>query len=462
MTERSHELERWFALAAIVLLAVSVVATGWAGAADTRESGDGLAYEPPVPEDFEFTVPETDGVATVDGREYDSVQRAVEAADAGDTVRVRGQFREHVVIETPNLTLRGAGPARTVIDGNGTGDVLTINATGVTVEDLWVRNGGYDTSDNDAGIWIDGADATVRNTRVTEMTFGIWVDGVTDVRLVNNTIVGRERIEQLTNRGNGIQLWKTENVVVAGNRITDVRDGIYYSWASHVDAHHNTMWDLRYGVHYMYSDDCRLANNTSFNNDAGYALMVSKRLTIVDNVAVNNTGRSGHGLLVKAIDDSEIRGNHLVANDQGIYLYNSVGNTIEGNLVLGNEVGVYAAAGSVEERVSNNSFIRNDRTVHALLGEQVHWNTTRGNYWSAATPSDLDDDGIGETRYRPAGMIQQLTAKTPAARVFTTSPAFDAVRVAESTVPLIESPGIVDARPLTESPHNWSHYYERD
>jgi len=118
-----------------------------------------------------------------------------------------------------------------------------------------------------------------------------------------------------------------------------VRDGIYYSWASNVEATGNTMWDLRYGVHYMYSDDNRLADNVAFENDVGYALMVSESIELVNNTAVANRGESGHGILLKEIDRSVVRDNTLVANDNGVFLYNAQDNEVRGNLLYANGVG---------------------------------------------------------------------------------------------------------------------------
>ncbi|WP_336338866.1 nitrous oxide reductase family maturation protein NosD [Haloarcula brevis] len=460
MSPLSHDFERAFAVGTAALLVLSVVAVGVASADSTR---DDLAFDPDVPDTGSFSAPTADGTATVDGETYDSAQAAVDAADPGDTVRLDGRFDETVAVDTANLTLAGSGPGTALLHGDGEGDVLTVDAPGVTVAGLWVRNSGYSTAENDAAVYVNASRVTVRDSRVTDMTFGVWLNGVNDAHIVNNTVVGRADIARLTDRGNGIQIWKTEDSVVRNNDITAVRDGIYYNWAKDVVTSGNAMWDLRYGVHYMYSDDCALRNNTAFDNDAGYALMVSKHLVVADNVAVNNTGQSGHGILVKSIDDTDIRGNHLVGNGNGLFVYNSVSNRIVGNLVAGNDVGVHISAGSTEETVYNNSFVRNDRPVLAVMNDQVHWNESVGNYWSRANPTDVDDDGVGDTRYKPAGTVQQLTAEQPAARVFASSPAFDAVRLAESSVPVVRSPGVVDARPLTEPPHeDWRNYYERD
>ncbi|MFB6099312.1 MAG: NosD domain-containing protein, partial [Salinibacter sp.] len=220
----------------------------------------------------------------------------------------------------------------------------------------------------------------------------------------------------------------------------------------------NTMWDLRYGVHYMYSDDCTLRGNLSFNNDSGYALMVSQRLQIVNNTAVNNTGASGHGILLKSIDRTEIRNNTVVRNETGLYVYNSLDNVITGNLVLENKIGIHLTAGSVREEVHGNSFIANGEAVRAVIGEQVVWNR---NYWSEASTADVDEDGISDIRYRPAGLVERLIAQKPMTRLFADSPAFATIRLAESSIPVIESPGVIDKHPLVNPPHDgWKKYYE--
>ncbi|WP_458207832.1 nitrous oxide reductase family maturation protein NosD [Haladaptatus sp. NG-SE-30] len=455
--------ERGFALVAIVTLLVSVVAVVGTGAADAGRS-NALAFDAPVPDEYSFTPTDERPIATVDGRQFESAQKAVNAADPGDTVTLTGRFEESVVVDTPNVTLTSTPGSFAVIDGGGHGNVLTVNGDDVTVQRVWVRNSGFDAASNDAGVWVNGTNTSVVDSRVTETTFGVWIDGVDGIRVLNNTIVGRESVRPLSYRGNGVQIWKTSNTVVSDNRITDVRDGLYYSWSSEVLAERNTMWDLRYGVHYMYTDDSTLRNNTAFDNDVGYALMVSQRLTIENNTAFNNSGGSGHGLLVKSVDETKIRNNSFVGNVRGLFVYNSLENEIVDNLVLENEIGVHLSAGSVRESVYGNSFIRNAEPVRVDIAEQVEWNATAsGNYWSDARIIDVDGDAVSDVRHRPAGLVERLVWENPQAGVFAHSPAFDAIRLAENSVPLIESPGVVDHHPLTEPPHHsWKRYYARN
>jgi len=459
-------LERTFAVLATAVTVLSVLAVV---AAPTAADGrDAVAFDPGVPAEYTFTAPTADGSAEVGGQSFETLQAAVAAAESGETVVLRGRLEGPVEVNESDVTLSSAPGRLALVEGDGEGDVVTINARNVTLDGIWVRTSGYETADNDAGIWVNGTNARVVDSRVTDVTFGVWIDGVDDVHLTNNTIVGRESVYPLSNRGNGVQIWKSDGSVVADNRITDVRDGIYYSWASNVLARGNTMWDLRYGVHYMYSDHNTLRNNLAFGNDVGYALMVSQDLTIVDNTAVDNTGQSGHGILVKSIDRTTIRNNTLVGNGKGLYVYNSLDNTIARNLVLENGIGVHLTAGSVRESVHHNTFLGNDEPVRAVVGEQVAWNASgegnsEGNFWAGADAADVDGDGVSEVRYQPAGVVERLAVREPTARLFTESPAFAVIRLAESSVPIVETPGVVDYHPLATPPHeHWRRYYDDD
>lgn len=453
-------IESGFAMLGATMLLLSAVVV--VAAPSVADSGNGLTFDTGVPAEYSFSAPTQDGTAEVDGRTFDSVEAALATAESGDTIVLRGRFVGPFVVNKSNVTLTSAPETLALIEGTGQGDVLTINGRNVTLRRVWVRNSGYDTAENDAGIWINGSNSRVLDSRVTDVTFGVWIDGVDDVRVENTTIVGRESVYPLSNRGNGIQIWRSDGSLIADNRITDVRDGIYFSWSSNVLARENTMWNLRYGVHFMYSDDNTLRNNLAFNNDVGYALMVSKRLAIYNNTAINNTGQSGHGILVKSIDRTEIRDNTLVRNDKGLYVYNSLDNVISKNLVLENGIGVHLAAGSVREAIHHNSFIENNEPVLAVIAEQMAWNGSgEGNYWSETNPADVDGDGRSEVRYQPAGVVERLAARTPHTRLYSNSPAFAVIRLAESSVPIIETPGVVDYHPLVNPPHDdWRRYYE--
>ncbi|GAA0721121.1 nitrous oxidase accessory protein [Halorubrum trapanicum] len=451
-------------VAAAVALPVAGAAGGAGVGADASDAAAPNASGAPglaVTTDFAatgVTAPDRDGTATVDGESFASARAAVDAAEPGDTVVLDGRFDERVNASVDDLRIV-ASESGAVIDGGGEGRVLTVSGENVTVSGVWVRGSGSDLGSEDAGVFVAGDRARIESVRITDTAYGIWIDGADEAAVEDVRIDGREDVYPVTDRGNGIHLFETSGTVVRDSEITDTRDGIYFSWATDVLAENNTIRHTRYGVHYMYSDDNRLVDNVAADNGVGYALMVSEGLTVRNNTALRNDGSSGHGIMAKDIEDSTVADNHLVANRNGLYRYNAQGNRLVDNLVYRNGVGIHSAAESGSEVVAGNSFVRNERAVRTARNSLVAWNgTDRGNYWSGARVADRDGDGVSEVRHRPIGIVENLIDDHPQAAAFANSPAFEAVRLAESSFPVVETPGVVDRRPLVEPNHDWRAY----
>ncbi|MFC5135020.1 MULTISPECIES: nitrous oxide reductase family maturation protein NosD [Haloferacaceae] len=449
----------------------SAGATDALGAADAPNAADDPAVENPT---YDPDPPTEPGAATVvsDGSAgdgsgeavgtYDDLAAAVDATEPGDVVEVAGVFEpeETVVVDTRDVTLRGAGPDVAMVDGGGEDTVIAVRAENVTVEGIRLHDSGGDLESEDAGVFLaERADgATLADLYLSDVAFGVWVNGADEVTVRDSRIEGTADA-RFVDRGNGINLWETTGSEIRNNEITGVRDGIYFSWASEVETTGNTLWDLRYGVHYMYSDDNRLADNVAADNDVGYALMVSEGVEAVNNTAVANRGKSGHGILLKEIEDSVVRGNDLVANGNGVFLYNAQNNELRDNLVYANGVGVHHSADTQGTAVVGNDFVGNDEQVLTTTRELLAWNETDGgNYWSDARVADSDGDGVGDARHRPAGAAERLVQEHPTAAVFANGPAFDAIRLVESRFPVVETAGIVDHRPLASPSHDVEPY----
>lgn len=458
MVDKRLISEGGFLLVACLFVA-AIVAIPLVAAADqsTEMAPEGAVdFDPGTAGDV--PVPESDATERVADGDVATLEAALAAAEPGETVLVGGVIEGPVEIETDDITV-GAAPEGAVFDGGGDGRVLTISGENVTVEGIAVRNSGTNIETEDAGIFVAGDNATIRTVSIAESTFGIWVDGADDAVIEDVRIDGREDVYPRTDRGNGIHLYETDGTVVRDTEITEVRDGIYFSWASNVVAENNSLWNNRYGVHYMYSDDNRLADNIAVDNGVGYALMVSDRLSVVNNTAIRNTDTSGHGILLRDIEDSALSGNVVVENEQGLYVHNTQNTEIVDNLVLRNGVGIHTTAGSEGQTVAGNTVIDNGRAVETTRQSLAVWNTTDGgNYWSGAITVDQSGDGHSEIPHRPAGVVEQLLAEQPQAAVFVNSPAFEAVRTAESEFPVIEQRGIVDQQPLVEPNHDWRQY----
>ncbi len=103
---------------------------------------------------------------------YDTIQAAIDSAltVGGNTILVDiGIYREHVVVGKA-LSIVGADSSNTVIDGNGTGTVISVKADNVKVESFTIRNS------SESGVrLISGNYAQIQNNKITNNYCGVNV-----------------------------------------------------------------------------------------------------------------------------------------------------------------------------------------------------------------------------------------------------------------------------------------------
>lgn len=388
----------------------------------------------------------------------ESIAAALQAAQAQDVVIVeRGDYEEHLIIDKP-LTLRGEG--RPTISGGGSGDVMRISAPDVTVEGFIVRDSGSDLTAQNAGIYVvPGAHRVViKDNDLAYTLFGLWIEGVDDVRIVNNLITGKRELLS-SQRGNGIQLYNTNRAQVIGNNISFARDGIYVDVSHHAVFRGNRMHQLRYGTHYMNSHYNLWEGNESYLNRSGLALMETRNQTVRNNIAWGNTD---HGIMLRTLQDSTIENNIVAGNGKGFFIYDAEYNVINGNLVIGNQIGVHLWAGSYLNEVEGNDFILNQNQVRYVASRDVRWGAKRGNYWSNYVGWDGDGDGTGDVAYEANDVVDRLSWRYPYVKLLLNSPAVQTLRMVSRQFPLLRSPSIVDPHPkMRPLRPDWSQWLEK-
>ncbi|GGV69675.1 MULTISPECIES: right-handed parallel beta-helix repeat-containing protein [Streptomyces] len=314
----------------------------------------------------------------------ESVQKAVDAAKAGDTVLVLpGTYRESVKITTPRLTLRGMGsstilqPAEKAQDecgkrGNG---ICVAGAKGaplrdVTVSHLTVR--GFSR----AGLMAVGTDhLTVRS--VTAADNGVW--GIAEERAT------RSVYRQNTARNNGDAGLFLANTVTAEQGATDTKG---------TRIADNRLENNRIGVTVRRLRAVSVTGNDVTGNCAGVFVVGDENkpktgdVTVRGNrVAKNNkycakTERlpflQGSGIVLTGVEKTEVTGNTVTGNSGtsplsgGIVLFKSfVGATSEGNRIHGNTVRDNSPADLVDQENAKSG------------------NTFQGNTCKASTPAGL-------------------------------------------------------------------------
>jgi len=374
-----------------------------------------------------------------------ALRAAVTAARAGDVLLLMpGRHAGPVVISRP-LVLRGAKGA--VVDGGGSGRVITVDAPDVTVEGLTVTGSGLDLSTEDAGIFITprGEGARIEGNRIIDNLIGVYLKGPQSAEVRANVIEGRRDL-RVNERGNGVQMWNTPGSVVIDNKFRYGRDGIFVTTSRDNRLVHNDFRDLRFAVHYMYTNDSEISDNRSVGNHIGYALMYSHRLRVTGNVS---SGDRDRGLLLNYANDSEIAGNRVSGVEKCVFIYNANGNRIRHNHFEGCDIGVHFTAGSEGNDIYGNSFIGSRTQVKYVGTRHLEWSHEgKGNYWSDNTAFDLDGDGVGDRPYRPNGLVDHVLWRHPRAKLLLGSPAMQVLAWVQSAFPGLHPGGVTDSAPL--------------
>jgi len=279
---------------------------------------------------------------------YGTIQAAINAAASGDIIEVSGgPYYEHIVINK-SITLRGIG--NPIIDGQQLFPaIVQVVVDNVEISGFTIRNGLY----ND-GIYMEKPGAmplnnfTIRSNIIKNNYIGIWLSRCTKVNLYNNT---------LTKNQYGIRIYEsgfnkiTKNIIDASWVY-----GIYiYSNSKNNTFESNSLSTNKYGMYLEWSNYNTISLN-KINSSKVYALRLSWTTATL------------------------VKGNDILKNQYGVYVWNCSGNTFYYNNFIENSIQVDKYDANLTQNV---------------------WDTNvcpgaKGNYWSDYTGVD---DGSGKGRW---------------------------------------------------------------
>lgn len=383
-----------------------------------------------------------------------SLQERIARAEPGATIVIEGGVHEGPIAIRGPLTVIGRN--HPVVDGGGVGSVVTIEGDNVVFTGFTIRNSGRQVTEEAAGIKAVGSGHRIADNTISDVYFGIHVGGGSGFDVENNTVSpGTTRGAR---PGHGVSVWHARQSRVAGNRISQARDGVYLSFTEGIVVSKNDVSGCRYGLHSMSSLDARFVENTVRDNLLGAALMQSDRLVLTRNrVEDHRQGSAAYGVLLKDIGDLVAEDNVIVSNRVGIYaegvpLQPSRAAIVRRNVIAGNEVGL-ALQSTAALTIAGNRIADNLTDVRALgrqLSHGMRWSEAgRGNSWSRYRGYDADGNGIGDLPHQADSTMDALLRRSPFTQAFLYTPAHLAIEAAARMFPLYrQAPLLVDPHPL--------------
>jgi nitrous oxidase accessory protein len=393
------------------------------------------------------------------GETYSRIQDALDNVTA-DGYRIfvyNGTYYEHLRI-THRIDLFGEDRSITIIDGNGSDTVITVNANvnNVNISHFTITDG--NTSANHSLLQINGGHAIITDTIISQGYHGIVLNN-SDNHLIYDNIIQ-------DNVGDGIRLNHSDNNInISYNTITDNRNGIYlYSsegnniynndiknnnkngiflnstCQNNIIKHNNASDNDNHGIYLNdYSNYQTISNNKMYyNNNSGLVLEnCSMNFQIKGNTVIGNINYgimivgSTNNISSNIISNNYKDGVYLSADDYntlyqntiahnllaGIRLYNSTHDDIHNNEISYNTYGAYLDFFTIDNMVYNNYFHDNTRNAMDKSLNRNKWNITQtvganivggtqlcGNYWddfdeTSEGAIDNNADGIADSPY---------------------------------------------------------------
>jgi nitrous oxide reductase family maturation protein NosD len=356
----------------------------------------------------------------------ENLQAIIDSLEEGAVLKLENKTYEGNIVINKPITIIGAD--KTVIKGDGTGNVISIKAANVTLKKLTVSHSSMNrnSAEEYAGIKVHTNGNVLEHIKITDSFHGIYLSQAHENKIKYVDIKGMGKGE-IAAQGNGIHVYYSNDNLLTHNTIEGTRDGMFFDYANRNESLENNISDTRYGLHYMYSDENIFKKNTFTMNTGGAAVMNSNHLLLEDNHFIVNYGNQSFGLLLLQANDNLIKNNTFYMNQRGIYIDQATRNTIIGNKISQNQIGIELWASSNEQIFTENLITEN--TIPAVTiggnGETNLWSQDgKGNDWGSSFPlTDLNQNGIGDFPITYRSSLYQLIEDQELSYLFLKSPA---------------------------------------
>jgi len=381
-----------------------------------------------------------------------TLKEAISLSKDGDTILVKkGIYKEHN-ISILNKSIHIIGENNPVIDGEFKETIMKVTADNFSIEGLTLINVGQSYTKDFAAILVSRSKHFVlKNNILKNVFFGFLIEKSHYGTILENKV--SSHAENEANSGNGVHMWHCSHMKVELNKVSGLRDGIYFEFVKNSTISNNVSQNnIRYGLHFMFSNNNTYSNNEFKNNGAGVAVMFSKYIIMQDNVFHYNWGMASYGLLLKEIYDAQIENNTFEQNTIGINVENCSRIDYTKNKFIRNGWALKFSGGCYKNIFERNDFLFN--SFDLSYNSQINSNRFVNNYWSEYTGYDLNKDGIGDVPYRPVKLFSYIVNQTPEALVLLRSLFVDIINFSEKVSPVFTPDNLVDKKPLMKMLHD--------
>jgi parallel beta-helix repeat protein len=259
------------------------------------------------------------------GISYSTIQEALDdnATLDGHVISVDAGIYYELVNVSKAVSLMGEDPLETIIDGQGNGTVVTVQAADVEVTGFNIRNSS--ALSGSAGVEVlDSVFCNVSGNIVQENCYGIWLQSCGSTIVSGNTFV---------NNSNGVYADSLTNSFISGNIFTS---NDFAVWLSDVNAtvfQSNNVSKNNYAVWITQSANLSLSENSiTYNSDGVLIYSGSSSIVISDNTIYTN---SSYAVFMNAVLNSGVTNNHISSQRrEAIYVQNSNNSNFTGNSVV--------------------------------------------------------------------------------------------------------------------------------
>jgi parallel beta-helix repeat protein len=217
-----------------------------------------------------------DGVA-----DFRTIQEAVNAASAGDTILVRRGAYNGSVIVNKSISILGEDSASTIVDSGRNGSVFRVTGGGVRISNFTVQNSG--STDYESGIRLEPSVGNViSHNIILNTTVGISLFSSSNNTIVHNSISSSGL--------HAIYVDSSANNMISNNMISGRSYGISLYSSSNSSVSYNVLSQGIYvGINlYSSKENVVVANTVLMNSIPGLAFYSSNN-TFYHNNFINGT-----------------------------------------------------------------------------------------------------------------------------------------------------------------------------